>query len=227
MLLHIKLDDSDCVLAIINNDKKQLEPLFWDRVIDTMQIIIKRAVSYEKNTKAISIDLLTGLDNRNSYELKLKELDTNRDDLVLGIFDLFRLKYINDNFSHEKGDIYIQESANILNKYWPKERKIINESGIESLVKTGHCVYRVGGDEFILLTTSETLSIAAIKSNLASSEAELIQLGVKDEASIGLNYGIVQHTPGDSIKTTYEKADRLMQENKEKMYSKSMIKRRD
>ena len=43
-----------------------------------MQIILKRAETYEKNTLAINTDLLTGLDNRNSYE---KAIRTLRDDI--------------------------------------------------------------------------------------------------------------------------------------------------
>ena len=108
MLLNIALVQSNWIVAVINYDEsKELEFKFWDRVKDTMQIILKRAMSYEKNISAATTDLLTGLDNRNSYEMRLQELNESDENIVFGIFDLFRLKYINDVYAHEIGDIYI------------------------------------------------------------------------------------------------------------------------
>ena len=224
VLIHMDVsgNSDECILAIINNDKeKSLEPQFWDRVKDTMQIILKRATSYERNTKAVTTDLLTGLDNRNSYEMRLSEINEEDDQLILAIFDLFRLKYINDNFTHAKGDQYITEIANILNKKWPKEKIKTNDDGSEETIKTGHCVYRVGGDEFVLLTNVENLHLTNLKAGLVSEEVEYtLDLGLPKEEPIGINYGVVQHKKGNSIKQTFMRADELMQEDKTKMYLK-------
>ena len=226
MFIHIKLEQSDCIVAIENIKKKDLEPLFWERLCDTLKIILKRAATYEKNMRAISIDLLTDLDNRNSYEMKIKKLNEADENLVFGIFDLFRLKYVNDNYSHEKGDNYIKAAAGILNKYWPKYEKIIDENGIEDLKSTGHCIYRIGGDEFVLLTNKENISLTNMKANLVEVESEMISLGISDKLPVGINYGIVKHNPGDSIKQTLENADIIMQHNKKKMYLKYNLERR-
>ena len=122
--------------------------------------------------------------------------------------------------------IYIQKAAEILNKYWPKEVVVLNSDGTESISYTGHCVYRVGGDEFILLTSIEKLQLALIKADLAATEAQLIKLGIEDDVPIGFNYGVVNHAPGDLIKQTFVKADMLMQEDKKKMYVKHNLERR-
>ena len=227
MLFHITVDNNDFIMAIINNDKeKELEPQFWDRVKDTIQIILKRAVSYERNVKAVTTDLLTGLDNRNSYEMRKQAINEADDDLVVGIFDLFRLKYINDNYTHAKGDNYIIQAGNILNKYWPKQKVKVNEDGTEEFIDTGHCVYRVGGDEFVLLTTVEKEQLANIKAGLARDEAGLIDLGLGTYTPIGINYGIVKHNPGDKFKDTLMRADEIMQEDKTKTYKKLNLERR-
>lgn len=230
-LFHIGIksnnNDDECIVAIINIDnEKELEPQFWNRVKDTMQIILKRAASYERNIKAISTDLLTGLDNRNSYEMRIHSLNEADENLVFGIFDLFRLKYINDNYTHTKGDSYIIEVGNILDKYWPKQKEIINDKGFEDKIETGHCVYRVGGDEFILLTNKETLPLATIKAGLAREEAGMIDLNIGEDVPIGINFGIVQHNPNDPIKKTFMRADEIMQEDKSKMYKKYKLERR-
>lgn len=232
VLLHLNItnnknDNDECIIAILNTENSnELEPQFWHRVKDTMQIILKRAISYERNVKAITTDLLTGLDNRNSYEMRIQKFNEADDNLVFGIFDLFRLKYINDNYTHTKGDEYIVKAADILNKYWPKQKIQVQDNGTENVVETGHCVYRIGGDEFALLTTIENLQLAGIKANLAKTEADMINLDLGDNIPLGINYGIVKHNPKDNFKKTFARADELMQENKSEMYKEYKLERR-
>lgn len=227
MLFHMIIEDTNYIMAITNlQEKIELESLFWERLKETMQIILKRAASYERNIKAITTDLLTGLDNRNSYEMRLQKLNEADEQLIYGIFDLFRLKYVNDNYSHNIGDNYIKGAANILSKYWPKEKTIVDSNGIEKHLETGHCIYRIGGDEFALLSNSDDLSISNMKAQLAANEIGLIDLGIKEKCPTGLNYGVVHHIPGDYMKNTVARAEEIMHENKRKMYLKYNIERR-
>lgn len=191
-----------------------------------MKVILKRASSYEKNTKTITTDLLTGLDNRNSYKRKLNIIDDSNKDLVLGIFDIFRLKFINDNYSHEKGDIYIKEIAKILNKYWPKHKVKINDYGAENFIDTRNCVYRIGGDEFVLLSDIENIKLAQLKAKCVCDKATMIDIDIDEDVRLGLNCGIVQHNPKNLIKQTFIEADETMQDNKSKMYKKYGLDRR-
>lgn len=230
MLLLIDTDnyefDSDCIVAIINNDNNKLEPQFWNRIKDTLQVIFKRAASYERNTRAVTTDLLTGLENRNSYEMRMQTIDEEKQDLVFAVFDLFRLKYVNDNYTHAKGDEYIKKAAKILNKYWPKRKTLLNEDGTESFLETGHSVYRFGGDEFVLITSVENLQLANIKAGLAKDEVSMIDLGIQDELHLGINYGVVQHNIGESIKNTFICADDIMRKDKDEMYKEYKLDRR-
>ena len=228
ILIHINIDDKDdCILSILNTKQdKELEPQFWNRLKDTMSIILKRTASYERNVRAITTDMLTGLDNRNSYEMRTNSIDENDANLVVGVFDLFQLKQINDNYTHTKGDEYIKKAADILRKYWPKEKVKQDENGIESFQETGHCVYRVGGDEFVLLTTVENYQLASIKSSLATDESHLIDIGIDDTIPLGINCGIVKHNPGDYFKQTFMRTDEIMQKDKTLMYQKYNVERR-
>ena len=227
MLFHMNVEDNNCVLAIVNNDKsKNLDPQFWIRLKNTMKVIIKRAASYERNMKAVTTDLLTGLDNRDSYEMRKANIDEADGNLLVAVFDLFSLKYVNDNFSHEKGDVYIKAAADILKKYWPKQTKIYSDEIGELYKDTGHCVYRYGGDEFVLLTTTDDLKLAEAKAQLAAEEAKIIDFGVESPITPGLNYGIAKHNPGDSFKDTFVRADEAMQEDKRNMYLKYKVDRR-
>ena len=225
VLVHFVTDNNEYILSINNpNNEKELEPDFWYRLKEAMLITLKRAESYEKNVKAISIDLLTGLANRNSYELDTAEV-SNESNLVYGIFDLFRLKYINDNYSHDVGDQYLIESAKILDKYWPKYKTEIVDGEVKQ-VSSGHCVYRVGGDEFVLITNGESLELASIKADLVAEEVSMIDLDIQDDLPLGINYGLTFHDPNKTIKETYRSADEIMQEDKRKMYVKHGLERR-
>lgn len=215
------------MLAVVNlNSNIELNPLFWERVKDTMQVIFKRTICYEKNIAAISTDSLTGLDNRNSYEMRLQKLNDNSNEFVFGIFDIFRLKHINDNYTHDLGDIYIKEIGRLLNSYWPKNKIFVNDAGIEKKSTTGHCIYRIGGDEFALLTTSDNLEHALVKARKAKDVASTIKLEVGCNAPVGLNFGIVKHMPGDSFRHTFITADELMNDDKNRMYKKLALERR-
>ena len=227
LLIYFKINDADCIVAINSYDKsKKLEPLFLQKVRDTIQIIMKRALSYEKNIKAINTDLLTGLNNRNAYEMRLQSFNELDNDLVVGLFDLFRLKYVNDNYGHFIGDIYIKKVAGILNKYWPQYNSYVLEDGTEKKNDTGHYIYRIGGDEFVLMTKEEKIDLVKIKADLAQEEVNMIKLPVDDTLHLGLNYGVVLHKSGDSFKQTFSNADNLMTEDKKKMYLKYGIERR-
>ena len=222
-LLFLETSDNKYILSV-SDPKKFINNNFLHMIQDTLLVILKRAELHEKNVRAINIDLLTELDNRNSYEKRIQGINESDDKLVFAIFDLFRLKYVNDNYSHSLGDSYIRKTANILNKYWPKNMVNIVD-GMEKKNKTGHTVYRVGGDEFILLTESEDIEVTKVKAMLAAEEVSMIDLGI-DGLPLGLNYGVVKYDVGHSIKETYEKADEKMSGHKQRMYDGLGLNRR-
>lgn len=228
-LMHIITKEHNYILSLSNFDfesvKAKLQLNFFSELIETMQIILKRAEMYEKNTLAINTDLLTMVDNRNSYENICGKIGQIKGELVYALFDLFRLKYINDTFSHAVGDAYIRETAKILKNYWPKSNNDSISNG-NGLIDDGHCIYRIGGDEFALLTTTERLEITGLKSSFAAEEVSMLDLGIDKNIPLGLNYGIVVHNPKDNIKYTLERADKLLSDNKKRMYTKYGLDRR-
>lgn len=81
-------------------------------------------------------DILTGLGNRTAFELDLRDLERDagrRDDVSLVVYDLNRLKQINDLYGHARGDDVIRRMAGV-----------IRSSGLAG--PEHH--YRIGGDEF-------------------------------------------------------------------------------
>ena len=227
IILHIPLKETDIALTINNYDKEiSNNSLFWESLRETMLIILKRAASYEKNIAAMTMDLLTKCDNRNSYEERIKNIDDMNESMVIGVFDLFRLKYINDNYGHKAGDNYIKYVSAILRRYWPKHIETLDENGMEQQRKTGHCIYRIGGDEFVLMTTQETPNLVKLKAQLVEDEVSKIKLVPGQDIIVGINSGIAQLDPELSYKTVFEMADEEMQAKKREMYKIHGIERR-
>ncbi len=83
-------------------------------------------------------DEMTGFLNRRAYEAQLEYYRRNPmpDNLVVTVFDINQLKYVNDNFGHTAGDELICGFADIVRKMKPLE----GENGK---------VFRTGGDEFV------------------------------------------------------------------------------
>lgn len=100
--------------------------------------IIKNLLSEHKQIETErDVDLLTGLYSRRGIENKLSALFKEPDKCgyhALIMLDTDGLKEINDNYGHEKGDIYIKKIAELLHRF----------------KKKNSIAARYGGDEFVL-----------------------------------------------------------------------------
>lgn len=148
-------------------------------------------------------DAATGLHNKNGYQ-KLRnflEKRYSKRKVQIGfiICDMNGLKRINDNYGHAEGDKLIKACAAVL---------------LEEL-KTAYNVYRVGGDEFVVVYHSP---------NDALVQAEMENVRVSCEKykespiplSIAMGYASGE-CRADEIDALYQKADELMYANKKKM----------
>lgn len=101
--------------------------------------IVKRIRKNKIALKLVSIDAMTKVLNRNSYEKKIEELENDIEQcksLYYALCDVNFLKYINDNHGHEKGDEVITRCAKMLSDATGTDCK----------------VYRTGGDEFVCIS---------------------------------------------------------------------------
>ena len=137
---------------------------------------------YAKNTKN---DTLTGLLNRQSlYADSEKRADSIRG--VISI-DMNELKWLNDNFGHEKGDQALVTVSECFLKHLP----------------SGDRVYRIGGDEFVVLSRSQDESrLAEIVDKMRTSV---------DEAGYSCAFGF---STGKGVEEMIKEADRRMYEDK-------------
>ena len=99
---------------------------------------------YKKMEDNAVTDLLTGIYNRNGFNLYtediLKSVKNKGEDLILILGDMNNLKYINDTFGHMEGDFAIKSVAEAF-----KEACFKEDCG-----KKFSC-FRIGGDEYVLI----------------------------------------------------------------------------
>jgi diguanylate cyclase (GGDEF)-like protein len=143
----------------------------------------------DKLSIKLHIDPLTKLKNRlalfNDYLTYQKEYD----DFNLYFLDLNHLKHINDQFGHQVGDEYLIAFSKSLDK-------VMNHSKY---------IYRISGDEFIILSTALFKNLDSLKFKISQSFSSKTQfLGV----SIGVSHYSVD---GSSL-------DKLLQIADERMY---------
>lgn len=216
LFIPIFLENAKYVITLISNEKfKNYNKPFLDLFSESMHIILDRLEMIKGLTKVAEIDSLTGLNNRIAYDKKILNIDNN-DNLVYGLLDLFRLKRINDNYNHEIGDKYIQKSAAILKKIFPKYIYTVDNNGKKGKVETGTSIYRIGGDEFALISNSESYEDILIKMLVVSEEIKNLDLGIDEYFRI--NYGIVAKENGNSFRDLYLKADKKLSDHKRDMY---------
>ena len=219
----ITIRDSKYVIAITGRDR---EFIVDEKVLTTfaeaMQIVMDKVKTVNDLIRDSEFDKLTQLRNRNSYETDTSQI-ISTNGMVLGLFDLFRLKTINDNYSHDKGDEYIVGAAKILNKYFPEYVITKDENGRKQKVATGTRLYRTGGDEFILITP-DSLESVEIRAHQAVEELRQLDLGIPEE--IGLNLGIVRSESNESVKQLTIRADESLREDKSATYKRLGIDRR-
>ena len=152
-------------------------------------------------------DSLTGIRNKLAYdqeEAKLRnEFKAGKREFGIAIVDLNGLKFINDNYGHDCGNISIVTIS-----------KIICEVFLHSPV------FRIGGDEFaIILKNNDYDKIDALTTEfherLDALKQEDLEPWEKVSASIG--YALYDPKLDNSVDDVFRRADQDMYQKKKKM----------
>lgn len=152
-------------------------------------------------------DALTGLKNRNAYQVDTRNLAAKSSLKEMGLLlaDLNGLKGTNDTLGHEAGDRYLCAMAAALREA---------QSGSEVL-------YRMGGDEFMVLiphATSESVNsfIARLEESFARQKGDLMP-----HASFAIGYAICDSEDARGFDKAYNEADDAMYACKKQYYEEN------
>ena len=156
-----------------------------------------RTFKYMANT-----DSMTGVRNKHAYSEQEEYINSQItsgeiDKLAVVIGDINGLKYVNDTFGHAAGDQLIKDATALICERFPHG-----------------AVYRVGGDEFVIILQGEGYD---------TMQEEIDALNRKVEANIKENAVVIAlgyssfNSEDQYLSDVFERADKMMYERKKEL----------
>ncbi len=179
-----------------------------DRLNYTMQELLSSQQYADAMSELAVKDALTGVQNKTAFDKKTALLEQSLADgdkeFGLVMLDLNNLKMINDSYGHDKGDIAIKKLC-----------KIICDTFQHSPV------YRIGGDEFVVVLKGRDYQNAAgLTEQFRSairSESENSRLAPWNRISAAIGYALYDDSHDSGVESVLIRADREMYRNKREM----------
>lgn len=175
------------------------------------EIIAKEKRNVMKWMKKSKTDELTGLNNRQAYEVDLDTLEASviKDDFVYVSADVNSLKSVNDSLGHNAGDELLVGAAECLKKCLGSYGKL----------------YRIGGDEFIALIRIDEQQLYTVLKDIEVENSKW-RGNLVESMSISLGYVLRKEAENMTIREMSVLADKRMYEEKESYYLRNHVERR-
>ncbi len=186
-------------------------------LISILFIIYVNRFFYSKNRKFVKkiqkltiTDSMTSLYNRRHFdkvfENNLKIQKRTNQTLIFIILDIDFFKQYNDTYGHQAGDFVIKTVAKNLRM---------------SLKRAGDMVFRLGGEEFGILSIgmneSEALSFAdTIRKNIENEKIEHKKSSVSNYITISMGVVVIEPNTTNTTTDIYRYADEALYKAKEK-----------
>ena len=149
-------------------------------------------------------DAMTGLQNKTAYAEKVSkfeaEISAGTAAFAIIMIDVNFLKRVNDTYGHERGDEYLINAGKLACSVFGEEN-----------------VYRVGGDEFVVVLDGENLSrcenlVANLRGTIKKLQADTnLEAWKKISAAVGVAYYQAGDHNADEV---FKRADKDMYKNK-------------
>ncbi|MDB2562412.1 diguanylate cyclase [Sulfurimonas sp.] len=154
-------------------------------------------LSQEKVKSMSYIDELTQIYNRKAYNERIKELLSThkryKKSFAIMMYDIDNFKHINDTYGHKAGDEVLIEMSSL----------------VKSNIRINDFLFRVGGEEFIILFTEIKLEDAKLVAEKIRRkiEEELIKLYYGD---VTISSGLCEVSDSDKEDTIFKRVDALL-----------------
>lgn len=136
-------------------------------------------------------DSLTGVKNRNAMDIYFNQ-HAGESQLGVLFIDVNGLKYVNDTQGHAEGDRLMQNLAEFLCRYFPRDN-----------------IYRSGGDEFVIVTPG------TMEEKMRGKTREIKDAMQKESFSFAIGYAVSDHR---GIQQAAIRADQRMYQDKREYY---------
>jgi len=206
--------DNDMIFGVVVPLKEISEPsrfIMVDTILLAVGIVVVFCLFSVRICKKIIgmayNDVMTGTKNKTAYEEVVETISQEIRDKVakfaLVMFDINNLKITNDTYGHDQGDILIVTAAKLM-------QQVFGENN----------VFRVGGDEFVVLlchekadSYQERLQDFADRLNKLNEEKQFVWGDIKVASGATLYDFRTDAAYGD----VFRRVDALMYQNKKKL----------
>lgn len=185
------------------------KPVDVNQLVKTLLTVIKKqttelAQRLDKALRDANTDALTGVKNRNAFELAKNRINVEIEsggnpEFSIVVCDVNGLKYINDNIGHDEGN-----------------KLLINACRLICTTFKRSPVFRIGGDEFVAIIRNDDYEAReeSISGLMARMTAE--NYDPSDASNVSFAVGIADFEPGadKNCDDVFKRADAVMYEHK-------------
>ena len=165
-----------------------------------ISVVVFRRISNPTYKDYANTDMLTGLKNRNAFDVDLhnRNRTIGRSPIAIFSFDVDGLKQVNDLLGHDKGDEYLKICSTIL----------VTAIDVEKIL------YRIGGDEFAaIIPNAQAIRLDEIKQRIYMlAEEESARRDYPIGISVG--YAFYDSNTDAALADTLKRADNKMYKDK-------------
>lgn len=177
---------------------------YMKSLVETTEELSRTRAQVDIEAEIARKDALTGVRNRNAYEEELRRLERQLAEgntkFGFAVVDVNFLKSINDRYGHECGNLAIKECCDLI-----------------CLVFSHSPVFRIGGDEFVVILENEDYE----QVEKLAAEFNRLQKREKKEpwkrVSAAIVYALYDETKDKSVENVFSRADKAMYARKHKM----------
>ncbi|MCR5355999.1 MAG: GGDEF domain-containing protein [Lachnospiraceae bacterium] len=181
--------------------------LFFIVLLFMMKAVLNKDIEAEKeNAKTFrnmaNTDSMTGVRNKHAYSemeayLNKRILENDIDKLAVVVCDINGLKLVNDTLGHAAGDKLIKDASSMICEFF-----------------THGAVYRIGGDEFVVILQEKGYD--TMQEVIADINRVIEDNIKKKEVVISIGYS--ELTPEDQmVHDVFERADQIMYKRKQQL----------
>jgi diguanylate cyclase (GGDEF)-like protein len=195
----VKLSNGDYNVEITESNAHEIKLL--NTAFEDMVIYLRERE--EHLHLSANRDSMTGLRNTTSYSSWVarfnKEIENNLFDFGIVVFDLNNLKKTNDTYGHEVGNKLIITSAKLISEVFKRSP-----------------VFRIGGDEFLVVLQNKDLECREELFALLDEKLRNTFINGNKQIPIKIAFGFAQFEPGkdSQFEDVFKRADKAMYENK-------------
>ncbi|CAK7074206.1 MAG: hypothetical protein ENTB_03335 [Enterocloster aldenensis] len=194
-----KIAEGDLSVSLSHQTKDEVGML-----ADSFQQTVSHLQKYINYINGLAYrDALTGVKNKTAYQETIANLEertrTGRPEFAMIVFDINNLKIINDTLGHDFGDILIIDSCKLICKVFKRSP-----------------VYRIGGDEFVVILENDDFNkyeelLARFKTALDDYNRHA---GPDSRISIARGIAIYEENVDLTVSDVFKRADDAMYQNK-------------